>query len=74
LGTKNEADLYLDVSVVPIRITNALIVLGIQLVFKVILKILFANSKAKKSVNINSKTKNTNTEADSTASAEVINK
>ena len=43
LGVKNEADLYLDVSVVPIRITNALVVLAIQLLFKVILKILFAN-------------------------------
>lgn len=57
LGVKNEADLYLDVSVVPIRITNAVIVLGLQLVFKVILKILFAGSKAKKSVNINSEKK-----------------
>ena len=51
LGVKNEADLYLDVSVVPIRITNALVVLALQLVFKVILKILFAGNNAKKNVN-----------------------
>lgn len=53
IGVKNEADLYLDVSVVPIKVTNAVIVLAIQLLFKVILKILFAGSKAKKNVNIN---------------------
>ena len=52
LATKNQADLYLSVSVVPLRITNAAIVLAVQLVFKVLLKILFANNKAKKSVNI----------------------
>lgn len=55
LGVKNKADLYLDVSVVPIRITNAVVVLAVQLVFKVLLKILFANNNAKKSVNINKK-------------------
>ena len=55
LGVKNKADLYLDISVVPIRITNAVVVLAVQLVFKVVLKILFANNKAKKSVNINKK-------------------
>ena len=73
LGVKNEADLYLDVSVVPIRITNALIVLALQLVFKVILKILFANNKAKKSVNINSE-KNKTAEDAQEIQQEVINK
>ena len=53
LGVKNEADLYLDISVVPIRITNGVIVLAVQLVFKVLLKLLFVNNKTKKSVNIN---------------------
>lgn len=53
IGVKNEAEIYLDVSVVPIRITNAAIVLAVQLLFKVILKILFAGNKAKKNVNIN---------------------
>lgn len=52
LGVKNEADLYLRVSLVPIRVTNALVVLAVQLLFKVILKVLFANNKSKKSVNI----------------------
>lgn len=56
LGVKNQADLYLDVSVVPIRITNGVIVLALQLVFKVLLKVLFSNKNAKKSVNINNKT------------------
>lgn len=69
LGVKNEADLYLNVSVVPIRITNAAIVLAFQLVFKVILKILFAGNKAKKSVNINTKTTE-NSSADATNSAD----
>ena len=73
LGVKNEADLYLDVSVVPIRITNAVIVLALQLVFKVILKILFANNKAKKSVNINSE-KNKTAEDSQEIQQEVINK
>ena len=73
LGVKNEADLYLDVSVVPIRITNAVIVLALQLVFKVILKILFANNKAKKSVNINSE-KNKTAEDAQEIQQEVINK
>lgn len=74
LGVKNEADLYLNVSVVPIRITNAVIVLALQLVFKVILKILFANSKAKKSVNINNKPENTTAESTKETQQEVINK
>ena len=56
LGVKNQADLYLDVSVVPIRITNGVIILALQLVFKVLLKVLFSNKNAKKSVNINNKT------------------
>ncbi len=59
LGVKNQADLYLDVSVVPIRITNGVIVLALQLVFKVLLKVLFSNKNAKKSININ---KNSTTE------------
>lgn len=74
LGVKNEADLYLNVSVVPIRITNAVIVLALQLVFKVILKILFANNKAKKSVNINNKPENTTAEDTQETQQEVINK
>lgn len=74
LGVKNEADLYLNVSVVPIKITNAVIVLALQLVFKVILKILFANNKAKKSVNINNKPENTTAEDTQETQQEVINK
>ena len=74
LGIKNEADLYLSVSVVPIRITNAVIVLALQLVFKVILKILFANNKAKKSVNINNKPENPTAADTQETQQEVINK
>ena len=73
LGVKNEADLYLNVSVVPIRITNAVIVLALQLVFKVILKILVAGSKSKKRVNINSE-KNKTAEGSQETQQEVINK
>lgn len=60
LGVKNQADLYLNVSVVPIRITNGVIVLAVQLVFKVLLKVLFSNNNAKKSVNINNKSTTVN--------------
>ncbi len=69
LGVKNEADLYLDVSVVPIRITNALVFLAIQLLFKVILKILFAGNNAKKDVNIKTK-ENSSAETTNSNSAE----
>lgn len=56
LADKDKAVLYLDASVVPIRVTNAAIVLVVQLALKVVLKFLFANNKAKKSVNIKEKT------------------
>ncbi|MBR2876399.1 MAG: DUF2953 domain-containing protein [Clostridia bacterium] len=52
LAVKNEASLYANVSIVPIRVTNAAVVLAVQLLFKVLFKILFANNNAKKSVNI----------------------
>lgn len=61
LGVKNQADLYLDLSVVPIRITNGVIILAFQLVFKVLLKVLFSNKNAKKSVNIKQDSTNINT-------------
>ena len=69
LGVKNEADLYLNISVVPIRITNALVVLALQLTFKVILKILFAGNNAKKNNNIKT-TKTSSAEVSVTDSAD----
>ena len=67
LGVKNQADLYLDFSVVPIRITNGVIVLALQLVFKVLLKVLFSNKNAKKSVNINKETASETSEVEQEA-------
>ncbi len=69
IGVKNEAELYLNVSIVPIRITNAAIVLLLQLAFKIVFKVLFANNNAKKSGNILNDTLNN---ANKTASTETV--
>lgn len=49
LANKKEASLYARIHVVPIRITNAAVVLAVQLLFKVLFKIIFAKQKSKKS-------------------------
>lgn len=48
LSAKNEAELYVNLHFTPIHITNAAIVLGLQLVFKVLFKILFAKKHSDK--------------------------
>lgn len=48
LSTKNEAELYVNLHFTPIHITNAAVVLAIQLVFKVLFKILFAKKHSDK--------------------------
>ena len=48
LATKNQAELYVNMYLTPIHITNATVVLALQLVFKVLFKILFAKSKSDK--------------------------
>jgi hypothetical protein len=48
LAVKNKAELYVDMYFTPIHITNAAVVLALQLAFKVLFKILFAKSKSDK--------------------------
>ena len=48
LSTKNEAELYVNLHFTPIHITNAAVVLALQLVFKVLFKILFAKKRSDK--------------------------
>ena len=49
LGKKSEAEAYIRLHVTPIHITNAIVVLAVRLVFKVLFKILFAKKKSDKS-------------------------
>lgn len=48
LANKKEAHLYTKVHVTPIHVTNAVVVLAFALLFKVLLKVLFASQKSKK--------------------------
>ncbi len=48
LAKKSEAKAYIRLHITPIKLTNAVVVLALQLVFKVLFKILFSNSKVKK--------------------------
>ena len=62
LSTKNEAELYVNLHFTPIHITNAAVVLALQLVFKVLFKILFAKKRSDKTkVVINADAKEDNT-------------
>ncbi|MBS7360188.1 MAG: DUF2953 domain-containing protein [Oscillospiraceae bacterium] len=49
LAQKSEAEAFVDFYVTPIKITNAAIVLAVQLVFKELFKILFAKKKSDQS-------------------------
>mgnify|MGYP003292235878 CR=1 FL=1 len=49
LATKSKAEAYVKLHVVPIKVTNAAVVLAVQLAFKVLFKILFAKKKSDKS-------------------------
>lgn len=49
LAKKPTAEAYLRFHLIPIRVTNAVVVLAVQLVFKVLFKILFAKKKSDKS-------------------------
>lgn len=49
LGKKSQAEAYIRLHVTPIHITNAVVVLAVRLVFKVLFKILFAKKKSDKS-------------------------
>ncbi len=49
LAKKNEASAYVRMHLIPIRLTNSVVVLAVQLVFKVLFKVLFAKKKSDKS-------------------------
>ena len=49
LATKSKAEAYVRLHIVPIKVTNAAVVLAFQLAFKVLFKILFAKKKSDKS-------------------------
>ncbi len=49
LGVKSKAEAYVCLHIVPIRLTNAAVVLGVQLLFKILFKILFSKKKSDKS-------------------------
>ncbi len=57
LATKSEAYVYVRLHITPIRVTNATIVLALQLVFKVLFKVLFAKQKSDKSKSVKSAAK-----------------
>lgn len=65
LATKDEAELYVHLHFTPIHITNGAVVLALQLVFKVLFKILFAKKKSDKTKVVI----NTDAEGDSTTEA-----
>lgn len=46
IGNKNKAILHAYISVIPIKLTNAVVALGFKLLFKVLFKILFSNMKS----------------------------
>jgi len=46
IENKNKAVLHAYISVIPIKLTNAVVALGIKLLLKVLLKILFSNMKS----------------------------
>ncbi len=49
LATKSKASAYIRLHVTPIHITNGVVVLAVQLLFKVLFKVLFAKNKSDKS-------------------------
>lgn len=49
LAQKSTASVYARVHLIPLKVTNAAVVLAVQLVFKVLFKILFAKKKSDKS-------------------------
>lgn len=66
LATKNEAEMYVHLHFTPIAITNAAIVLALKLVFKVLIKIIFAKKKSDKTkvvINADAEGENAGSEA-----------
>ncbi len=74
LAKKNEATAYIRLHLVPIRLTNSVVVLAVQLVFKVLFKILFAKKKSDKSKVIISAVEEVASADDNTKNNENINK
>ncbi len=74
LAKKNEASAYVRMHLIPIKLTNSVVVLAVQLVFKVLFKILFAKKKSDKSKVIISVVDKTASADDNTKINENINK
>lgn len=58
LASKSKANAYVRLHVIPIHITNAVVVLAVQLLFKVLFKILFAKKKSDNSKKVITDAKN----------------
>ena len=74
LATKNQAELYVNMYLTPIHVTNAAVVLALQLVFKVLFKILFAKSKSDKTKVVVNDSDQTDSEVKNTNNKTNINK
>lgn len=74
LATKNQAELYVNMYLTPIHVTNAVVVLALQLVFKVLFKILFAKSKSDKTKVVVNDSDQTDSEVKNTNNKTNINK
>lgn len=72
LATEKKAEAYVRFHVIPIRITNAAIVLALQLAFKVLFKILFSKKKSDKSKKVISQS--VSEETNSSIVAEIADK
>ena len=72
LATEKKAEAYVRFHVIPIRITNAAIVLALQLAFKVLFKILFSKKKSDKSKKVISQS--VSEETNSSTVAEIADK
>lgn len=49
LATKSKGEAYAKVHIIPIKVTNAAVVLALQLVFKILFKVIFSKKKSDKS-------------------------
>ena len=74
LASKNQAELYVNMYLTPIHVTNAAVVLALQLVFKVLFKILFAKSKSDKTKVVVNDSDQTDAEVKNTNNKTNINK
>lgn len=74
LAQKNEASAYIRLHVTPIHITNAAVVLAVQLVFKVLIKILLSKNKSDKIAKTVAETMSVETTDENTINNTITNK